>query len=212
MAPPTVVMIIDDHPLIREAIEMRVALGFTDVTFSYVGASLAEALSVHASLPADIAILDLDLRDETAPVANVAALVDGGVRIVILSALANPETVRAALKAGAMGFVSKSAPAGEFEAAFSSAVAGEPYTSPDIAGILASEESLSVNLSERERTALVLYASGLKLEAVARRMDVKPASVQEYIKRVRHKYLLAGTPLPTKMDLYRKAKEEGLVT
>jgi hypothetical protein len=43
-------------------------------------------------------------------------------------------------------------------------------------------------------------------------MDVKPASVQEYIKRVRHKYLLAGTPLPTKMDLYRKAKEEGLVT
>ena len=42
-------------------------------------------------------------------------------------------------------------------------------------------------------------------------MSVKPATAQEYIKRVRAKYLKAGTPLPTKTDMYRMARSEGLV-
>jgi DNA-binding NarL/FixJ family response regulator len=76
---------------------------------------------------------------------------------------------------------------------------------------MSSDETLSVPLSEREREAMVLYASGLKIEAVARRMDVKPATAQEYIKRVRAKYSRAGAAAPTKTDLYRRAQEEGLV-
>ncbi len=66
-------------------------------------------------------------------------------------------------------------------------------------------------MSERERTAMVLYASGLKIAAVARRMDVKPATAQEYIRRVREKYSRAGVSVTTKTDLYRRAKDEGLV-
>ena len=42
-------------------------------------------------------------------------------------------------------------------------------------------------------------------------MDVKPATAQEYIKRVREKYLKVGTAIPSKTDLYRKARDEGLV-
>jgi DNA-directed RNA polymerase specialized sigma24 family protein len=58
---------------------------------------------------------------------------------------------------------------------------------------------------------MVLYASGLKIEAVARRMGVKTATAQEYIKRVRTKYSRAGVSAPTKTDLYRRARDEGLV-
>ena len=90
-------------------------------------------------------------------------------------------------------------------------LAGEPSTSRDVAAILTSGEELAVPLTERERTAMVLYASGLKIDAVARRMDVKPATAQEYIKRVRSKYLKAGTSVATKTDLYRQAQAEGLV-
>ena len=84
-------------------------------------------------------------------------------------------------------------------------------TSRDVAAILSSDETPSVPLSERERTAMVLYASGLKIEAVARRMNVKPATAQEYIRRVREKYSRAGAAIPTKTDMYRRARDEGLV-
>jgi DNA-binding NarL/FixJ family response regulator len=68
-----------------------------------------------------------------------------------------------------------------------------------------------VALSEQERRAMVLYASGLKMRAVARRMGVTEGTAQEYIKRVRQKYDRAGVPLPTKTDMYRVARDEGLV-
>ena len=67
------------------------------------------------------------------------------------------------------------------------------------------------NLSERERTAMVLYASGLTIDSVARRMGVKSSTAAEFIKRVREKYLKAGNAIPTKADLYRQARDEGLV-
>lgn len=207
----TRVMVIDDHPLLREAVKSRVLQVAPRAEFSYVGASITEALTAHGDAAADCTILDLDLGDGRSPVANTAELVSAGCRVLIVSALADAATVRAALRAGALGFVSKQAGLEDFEESFRLTVAGEPSTSRDVAAILSSDEAPSVPLSERERTAMVLYASGLKIDAVARRMNVKPATAQEYIRRVRDKYSRAGTPVPTKTDLYRRARDEGLV-
>jgi DNA-binding NarL/FixJ family response regulator len=204
-------MVIDDHPLLREAVKSRVLQVAPRAEFSYVGASITDALTAHGDATADCTILDLDLGDGRSPVANTAELVSAGCRVLIVSALADAATVRAALRAGALGFVSKQADLQDFEESFRLTVAGEPSTSRDVAAILSSDEAPSVPLSERERTAMVLYASGLKIDAVARRMDVKPATAQEYIRRVRDKYSRAGTPVPTKTDLYRRARDEGLV-
>ena len=208
---PTRVMVIDDHPLLREAVKSRVLQVAPRAEFTYVGASITDALTAHTNQPADCTILDLDLGDGRSPVANTAELVSAGCRVLIVSALADAATVRAALRAGALGFVSKQADLEDFEESFRLTVAGETSTSRDVAAILSSDEAPSVPLSERERTAMVLYASGLKIDAVARRMNVKPATAQEYIKRVRDKYSRAGTPVPTKTDLYRRARDEGLV-
>lgn len=205
------ILVIEDHPLMREALHARLVSSLGEVDVAYSGASIAEALAVLAQQPADCAVLDLDLGDGSSPVLNTAALVDAGCRVLIVSALADPATVRAALRAGALGFVSKAAPLTDLAEGLRATLAGEPSTSRDVAEILYSDESPSVPLTERERTAMVLYASGLKIDAVARRMDVKPTTAQEYIKRVREKYLRAGTPLPSKTDIYRQAKEEGLV-
>ena len=205
------VMVIDDHPLLRDAVRNRILAAFPDTEFAYVGASLKEGLDVHAAQPVDCAILDLDLGDGQSPVANTSSLVDAGCPVLIVSALADAASVRAALRAGALGFVSKQASPEEFEEAFALALDGQPSTSRDVAAIMSSDETLSVPLSEREREAMVLYASGLKIEAVARRMGVKTATAQEYIKRVRTKYSRAGVSAPTKTDLYRRARDEGLV-
>ena len=211
MPAATRVMVIDDHPLLREAIKARVQQIAPDAEFAYVGASVAEALAVHDADPVDCTILDLDLGDGQSPVVNTSELVSAGCRVLIVSALADAATVRGALRAGALGFVSKQADIQDFEESFRLTVAGVPSTSRDVAAILSSDETPSVPLSERERTAMVLYASGLKLDAVARRMNVKPATAQEYIRRVREKYSRAGAPVSTKTDLYRRARDEGLV-
>lgn len=211
MSTATRVIVIDDHPLLRDAITGRVRQISPQAEFTYLGASITEALTVHAEQPVDCTILDLDLGDGRSPVLNTSDLVAAGCRVLIVSALADAATVRAALRAGALGFVSKQADIEDFEESFRLTVAGEPSTSRDVAAILSGDETPSVPLSERERTAMVLYASGLKLDAVARRMNVKPATAQEYIRRVREKYSRAGVPVSTKTDLYRRARDEGLV-
>jgi len=204
-------LIVEDHPLVRDALEMRLLGAFPGAVIAYSGAVLNDALAVTAHTSVDCAVLDLDLGDGRSPVLNTSDLVEAGVPVLIVSALANPVTVRAALRAGALGFVSKQAPSDQFIDAVRATLEGEPFTSHDVAAILCADDSTSVPLSERERTAMTLYASGMKIETVARRMGVKPATAAEYIKRVREKYLRAGTPLPTKTDIYRHARKEGLV-
>jgi DNA-binding CsgD family transcriptional regulator len=68
------------------------------------------------------------------------------------------------------------------------------------------------DLSPRERDALRLYASGLKLAAVARRMDISPHTVKEYLDRVRMKYQQVGRPARTRTELYAEARRDGLLS
>jgi DNA-binding NarL/FixJ family response regulator len=211
MAAAIRVAVIEDHPLFRDALRARINEVTPGAEFAYEGASIAEALAEHSRKPIDCVVLDLDLGDSRSPVTNTAELVDAGCKVLIVSALANPATVRASLRVGALGFISKQSDSEEFASSFRATLQNEPSTSRDVATILAEGETVSVPLTERERTAMVLYASGLTIDAVARRMDVKPATAQEYIKRVREKYLKVGTAIPSKTDLYRKARDEGLV-
>ena len=204
-------LIVEDHPLVRDALEMRLRGVFPESIVAYSGGCLAEAITAAADGAVACAILDLDLGDGRSPVMNTCDLVEAGVPVLIVSALADPATVRAALHTGALGFVSKQASSEEFEEALRATVLGQPFTSHDVAAMLCTDPALSVSLSERERTAMILYASGMKIESVARRMNIKPATAGEYIKRVREKYQRAGTPIPTKTELYRRARSEGLV-
>ena len=205
------IVILEDHPLVREALEDRLARHLEGLSLTYSGASVPEALAAMVSSGADCVILDLDLNDGRSPVANVIDLSETGVPILIVSALGDQASIRASLLAGACGFISKQAESAQLIEAVESTLRGEPYTSPEVAAALLAGPTTSVPLSEQERRAMVLYASGLKMRTVARRMGVTEGTAQEYIKRVRAKYLKAGTPVPTKTDMYRMARSEGLV-
>ena len=204
-------VILEDHPLVREALADRLGSHVAGSSVVYAGAAVPEALAVIAGMGADCVILDLDLNDGRSPVANVLSLSETGVPILVVSALGDQASIRASLMAGASGFLSKQADSAQLIEAVQATLRGEPYTSPEVAAALLSGTTTSVPLSDQERRAMVLYASGLKMRTVARRMDVSEGTAQEYIKRVRAKYLKAGTPVPTKTDMYRMARSEGLV-
>lgn len=205
-------VVLEDHPLVRDALLNLLVPHLRDVDVIYSGQSIAQAeAAVSEQGGADLAILDLDLGDGRSPVANVVAMVEIGVPVLVVSALGDPGTIHACLVAGAIGFVSKQATPEELLEAVMVAMEGEGSITPDVASALLSAPRDSLNLSDQERRAMVLYASGLKMEAVARRMNVSRTTAEEYIKRVRAKARKAGTPVPTKTDMYRMAQRSGLL-
>ena len=195
----------------RDAMVSLLVPHLEDVDIVYAGDSIEDAMSAIATQGADLVILDLDLNDGRSPVLNVASMADLGVPVIVVSALGDPATIRACLAAGVLGFVSKQARPEEVLQALTAALRGEQTMSPEVASALISQPNDQLNLSDQERRAMVLYASGLKMESVARRMNVSRTTAEEYIKRVRAKARKAGTPMPTKTDMYRMAQRAGML-
>ncbi len=214
MEKPTNIAIFEDHPLMREAIAHNLVLYSSDVLITYKGDSISNFLASHAdrqSSSVTIAILDLDLGDGSEPIKNLQRLLDRSISVIVVSALAKPQAVREMLHNGAAAYVSKSAEPHALHEAIQATIEGKQYMSTDIAIALLSGETTSVELSKQERQALSLYASGMKLDAVATAMDISRSTASEYIQRARKKYTKAGINLPTKTDLYRQAQRDGLL-
>lgn len=166
-----------------------------------------------AAVPAgtDLVLLDIDLGPGTGPVAQLTAdLVASGAAVLLVSALAEASRIRPGLVAGALGYVPKRAGAETLYEAIEAALRGESYVSPEMAAVMMAAND-TPDLSDQERSALRLYASGLKLESVARRMNVSPSTVREYLARVRRKYAGVGREVRTKSDMYAAALRDGLI-
>ena len=204
-------VILEDHPLVREALAERLVRHLGDVDFVYTGDSVSAALAAIEGRGVDCVVMDLDLGDSVSPIVNVVSLAETGAPVLIVSALGDGVTIRAAFTAGVIGFLSKSAEPEEFVAAIEAALRGDKYTSAEAAAAMLADSDSLVDLSDQERRAMVLYASGLKMRAVARHMGVSESTAREYIRRLRAKYEKAGAPLPSKTELYRMAQREGIL-
>jgi DNA-binding NarL/FixJ family response regulator len=204
--------ILEDHALVREALALRLRRSFPEADVIYQGGSLSDCKRAIVKDGCDCVILDLDLGDGQSAEANIAAIVRTNVPTLVVSALANPETIRTAFSLGVYGYIPKTSDPEDITDAVNAALNGETYTSSEAAAAIMSKVTTSVALSDQERRAMVLYASGMKMRAVASAMGVTEGTAREYIKRMRAKYDRAGTPLSTKTDIYRMAVAEGLMT
>ncbi|GAA1725880.1 response regulator transcription factor [Microbacterium paludicola] len=208
----TRVALIDDHESVRLGLVAALQRDGEDVVFA--GASVAEyrawRLSVAAP-PADVVLLDLTLGDGTTVTENVVALA-GESAVIIHSVADRPAAVREALAAGAVGVVSKASPLDDVLGAVRTAARGEPLNNVEWASAVEGDRAFAdAQLSTREREVLRLYAAGLPLKIVADRLGVAYSTAKENITRVRMKYIEVGRPAPTKVDLLRRAMEDGIV-
>jgi DNA-binding NarL/FixJ family response regulator len=198
--------IVDDHEIFAEALAVWARDHLDRVEVVYAGPD-------PARIPdgVDLVLLDIDLGEGSRPAADVTAdLVAAGGRVLLVSALGEASRIRPALVAGALGYVPKRAGGDTLHAAVESALRGEVYVSPDLAAVMMAADD-TPNLSVQESTALRLYASGLTLESVARRMNVSPSTVREYLARVRRKYAEVGRQVRTKTDMYAAAIKDGFI-
>ena len=160
-----------------------------------------------------LAILDLRLADGSSVGDNVSALRAVGIPVLVLTSGESADLVREAARSDVLGIVRKSRPEGEIRAAVADAIAGKPVASVDWAAALDADPQLAdAGLSPREREVLALYAAGEKAQAVAAEMGISTPTVANYITRIRHKYAAVGRPAPTKVDLYRRAAEDRLLS
>ena len=205
---PLRLAIVDDHELVREGLRALVeANGGGQFAIVYSGASVAEAI---ASGPA-IVLLDVELGPGSRDVAaNAADCRDAGIPVLLISAYDEPAAIRSGMRAGALGFVPKRVSYEQLDEALRCVAADELYLSVDLASLLASATD-TPDLSPRELDALRLYASGLKLSAVAHRMGISPHTAKEYLDRVRAKYQQVGRPVRTRTELYAAASRDGLL-
>lgn len=200
------VAIVDDHELFAEALTVWVRDTLDGVEVVYAGADPRQVPP-----GTDLVLLDIDLGPKARPAEDVTAdLVAAGAFVLLVSALGDAARIRPALAAGALGYVPKRAGGETLLEAVNTALRGEVYVSPDLAAVMMADDDVP-DLSTQEATALRLYASGLKLDSVARRMNVSPSTAREYLHRVRRKYAVVGRQVRTKTDMYAAAIKDGLI-
>lgn len=212
MNTPTQVMLVEDHRLVREA--LAEALG-KEAGLRIVGEAgdAASALAMALSLMPDVVVVDINLPDCSGiELARQLRERLPGARIVALSAYTDKCFVTEMLRAGAQGYVTKSAAGFDLVQALRAVMCGQPYVSPDVAGTLvaavqeeAAEEERP-QLGRREREVLSLIAQGHRTPAIAERLFISPMTVE-----VHRRNIMRKLDLHTVAELTRYAVRQGLV-
>jgi DNA-binding NarL/FixJ family response regulator len=206
------VMIVDDHPMWRDAVGRDLQdAGFEIVATVGEG---AQALRIAGSVRPDVVVLDLQLPDLSGvEVTRGLVAANPGVRVLILSASGEHRDVLDAVKAGATGYLVKSASRAELIDAVLRTESGDAVFSPGLAGLVLGEfRRLAVSpdpdtprLTEREAEILRMVGTGLSYKQIAERLVLSHRTVQNHVQNTLNKLQLHN-----RVDLVRYAIEHGL--
>ena len=207
------VAIVDDH----EAVRLGLRAACRDAGYDVV-AETADVPDVLAALAAtergrcDVVVLDLSLGDGSTVTENVKRVQGTGSAVLVHSIADRVASVREALAAGAAGVIPKSSATKTVLAAAASVARGDVLNNLEWAtAIDADRDFAKAQLGRREREILHLYASGLPLKLAAEQLGIGYSTAREYLDRIRVKYVEVGRPAPTKVDLLRRAVEDGIL-
>ena len=218
---PIKVMVVDDHPMWRDAVARDLAESGFDVVAT-AGDGDQAVRRARATGP-DVLVLDLNLPAKPGvQVCKEVVAADPKVRVLVLSASGEHADVLEAVKSGATGYLLKSASTGELLDAVRRTAAGDPVFTPGLAGLvlgeyrrLASEPapaaapgaggSRAPRLTDRETEVLRLVAKGLSYKQIAERLVISHRTVQNHVQNT-----LGKLQLHNRVELVRYAIERGL--
>jgi DNA-binding NarL/FixJ family response regulator len=211
---PIRVMVVDDHPLWRDAVERDLAEAGFDVVA--VAANGREALARFPAARPDVVLLDLQIPapDGVQVTAEMVRL-DSSVRVLILSASGEHTDVLAAVKAGATGYLVKSASREELLAAVRRVAEGDAVFTPGLAGLVLGEfqrisdaptaDPSEPQLTQRETEVLKMVAKGMSYRQIAERLVLSHRTVQNHVQNT-----LRKLQMHNRVELTRYAIEQGL--
>jgi len=191
-------VIADDHELIREGIK-KIVRHCADLKVVGEAADLKQATALIAQLQPDLVVLDVTLPDADG-LEGLAALRRHfpGLRIVMLSMHPEERYAVEALRAGALGYVSKGAATVELVEALRKAGQGTPWVGPRVAELLARQAAAPTPapphhlLTPREGEIVALIGAGLQVKQVASELGISISSVNTYRNRIFRKMGLSS--------------------
>ncbi|HEY2203782.1 MAG TPA: response regulator transcription factor [Pseudonocardia sp.] len=209
----TSVMIVDDHPMWREGVARDLAERGFDVVATAPDAP--SAVRIATATRPGVVLMDLSLgetRGATAITGILEKLPD--TRILVLSASGEHQDVLDAVKAGASGYLVKSASATELAEAVRRTRAGAAVFTPGLAGMVLGEfrgapdpgpDDPTLRLTDRETEVLRLVAKGMTARQIAARLVVSHRTVESHVQNTLRKLHLRN-----RVELTRYALERGL--
>ena len=203
------IALVEDHALI--------AIGFRDLVEAEPDLILAGMAETVAGLdaidgPLDLVVLDLRLADGSLPQDNVNAIHARGTHVLVYTGAEDRRMIQSAARSGALGLIRKSADPATLLGAIRTAAAGGEVFGADWAAAIDADANLrDAKLSSREQEILGLYASGETAASVALHTGLARETVADYVSRIRRKYADAGRPAYSRVDLYKRAIEDGLL-
>ena len=169
-------------------------------------------LLTHPQFPVDVVLLDLDLKDNLPISLKISTLKTTGVKTVLMSTYSEPNVVREALAAGALGYLVKTEDASMIVEAIRAAANDESFISAELdLAINQTEVGGSPKLSAQERRVMALYGGGEPVKAVAYQLGISEETAKSYLKRIREKYRIAGIDVGTKVALRKRAIADGIL-
>jgi DNA-binding NarL/FixJ family response regulator len=212
----TRVMVVDDHPMWREGVARDLTEGGFDVVAT--AGDGGEAVRRAPAARPQVVVLDLQLPVLSGvEVTRQLVAADPSLRVLVLSASGEHADVLEAVKAGATGYLVKSASREELLDAVTRTALGEAVFTPGLAGLVLGEfRRLSAappprsgpsvpKLTERETEVLRLVAKGLSYKQVAERFVISHRTVQNHVQNTLNKLQLHN-----RVELVRYAIEQGL--
>jgi len=212
---PIRVMVVDDHPMWRDAVARDLAEAGYDVVAT--AADGAQALRVAGAARPDVVVLDLQLPDMSGvEVTRGLRAAHPAAHVLVLSASGEQQDVLDAVKAGAVGYLLKSAARREFLDAVRRTAGGDAVFTPGLAALVlgefrrlaaapAGDEAAALQLTERETEILRMVATGLSYKQIATRLVLSHRTVQNHVQNT-----LGKLQLHNRVELVRYAIEHGL--
>ena len=208
-------MVVDDHPMWRDA----VARDLAEAGYDIVATAAAGALARRVAGPArpDVVVLDLQLPDMSGvEVTRGLRAAHPAARVLVLSASGEQQDVLDAVKAGAVGYLLKSAARPEFLDAVRRTAGGDAVFTPGLAALVLGEfrrlaaapggdAADTPRLTERETEILRMVATGLSYKQIATRLVLSHRTVQNHVQNT-----LGKLQLHNRVELVRYAIEHGL--
>lgn len=209
------ILVVDDHPVFRMGmVALLSSLDGFDVVAEAADAPSAVEAACEGGSPVDVVIMDLHLGETSGVEATreiVARRPDLGVLVVTM--MDDDDSVFAAMRAGARGYLLKGASPEEIQRAVLSVANGEVLFGPGIAAravsYLAGAQQRGPtpfpDLTDREREVLDLVAQGLDNLAISRRLAVSPKTVRNHLSNILTKLQVAD-----RAQAIVRAREAGL--
>lgn len=209
------VMVVDDHPMWRDGVGRDLAAAGFEVVATADGVRAAGDRAAAAR--PQVVLMDMTLTDGNGAEATSAVLAASpDSHVLVLSASSERDDVLEAVKAGASGYLVKSASVAELIDAVRATAAGQPVFTPGLAGLVlgeyrrmstqpADEASDLPTLTDRETEVLRLVAKGLTSRQIGTRLSVSHRTVENHVQSTLRKLQLAN-----RVELARYAIEQGL--